>query len=252
MRIQSWEYAKLGGATIDEASIAEFKKQMRTLGLGVGAQKYGNGIPVPLPGGLSDEAAMDDAIKPIFKRLEKEKVPVLLVVLPKVATVLYARVKFWADVVYGIHTVCVVSEKTSKGPQYWANCCLKFNLKLGGVNHTVPEQALRFLSKSNTMIVGIDVAHPSVDSIEDAPSIAGVVASVDATYSQWPASIRTNTGRREMVDGLADMIEERLKLYLRTNKQVPSNIMIYRDGNYSFGYGTSTILALFRRFRRSI
>ena len=50
--IRSWEYAKLGGATIDQTSIAEFKNQMNTLGLGAGIQKYPSGIEVPLPGGL--------------------------------------------------------------------------------------------------------------------------------------------------------------------------------------------------------
>ena len=81
------------------------------------------------------------------------------------------------------------------------------------------------------MVVGIDVTHPSPGSIEGAPSIAGVVASIDSQYAQFPASIRAQKSRQEMVQYLQDMVEERLKLWQKKNRNAfPANILVYRDG----------------------
>ncbi len=68
--------------------------------------------------------------------------------------------KFWGDVKFGIHSVCVLAEKLDKGAQYYANVALKFNLKCGGVNQLLPKQ-LGFLNNEDTMVVGIDVTHPA-------------------------------------------------------------------------------------------
>ena len=90
--------------------------------------------------------------------------------------------------------------------QFYANIALKFNLKLGGVNHVLPDDQLGFLNRGDCMLVGIDVTHPSPGSVAKAPSIAGVVASIDGQYAQFPASNRAQTNRQEMVDGLQEMV----------------------------------------------
>jgi eukaryotic translation initiation factor 2C len=82
-----------------------------------------------------------------------------------------------------------------------------------------------------TIVFGIDVTHPSPGSAETAPSIAGVVASVDKNFSQFPASMRTQKGRQEMVAELKDMIVERLELWRKRNGgRLPSKVIVYRDG----------------------
>ncbi len=154
----------------------------------------------------------------------------------------------------GIHTVCVVREKLGTDPMYYANVCHKFNLKLGGINHTVSDGELGILHKEATMVIGIDVTHPAPRSMEDAPSTVGMVASVDSLFGQWPGSIRIQKGRQEiqklrkegageypegkeyMVDNIGDMLEERLRTYLRRNDKLPVNILIYRDGESSNAY----------------
>lgn len=59
---------------------------------------------------------------------------------------------------------------------YLGNLALKFNIKGGGVNHVVPN-ILKKPVDNNTMLMGIDVTHPSPGSKEGAPSISSVVAS---------------------------------------------------------------------------
>ena len=58
---------------------------------------------------------------------------------------------------------------------YFANVLHKFNLKLGGINHTLSDADLDILAKKNklTMVVGIDVAHPAPRGLENTPSICG-------------------------------------------------------------------------------
>ena len=134
---------------------------------------------------------------------------------------------------------------------YYANVAHKFNLKLGGVNHKVSEEALGILEKE-TMVVGIDVTHPSPGSMENAPSIVGMVASNDRHYGQWPGGLKIQAskqeilklrkedlrnkkppsieGKEEVVDNIADMMKDRLRVYIHKNGRLPENILIYRDG----------------------
>jgi len=98
------------------------------------------------------------------------------------------------------------------------------------VNHLIPEKNLKFLAEKTTMVVGIDVTHPAPKSMKGAPSIAGVVASVDQMYGQWPGNVRCQKGRQEMVQDLDIMMRERLDLWREKNGKLPEKILIYRDG----------------------
>lgn len=81
------------------------------------------------------------------------------------------------------------------------------------------------------MLAGMDVTHPSPGSIEGAPSIAGVVASIDGRYGQWPGIIRAQTSRKEMIEKLDEMFGGRLDLWRKHNQGgLPNRIIIYRDG----------------------
>jgi hypothetical protein len=81
------------------------------------------------------------------------------------------------------------------------------------------------------MVVGIDVTHPSPGSASKAPSVAGIVASVDQWLGQWPADLQIQRARQEMVSGLDGLLKSRLRLWAKKNKDhLPENILIYRDG----------------------
>lgn len=58
-----------------------------------------------------------------------------VVVLPEGATDVYTAVKHFGDIRMGVATQCLKSSKCSRAkPQYFANVCLKLNVKLGGIN----------------------------------------------------------------------------------------------------------------------
>lgn len=81
------------------------------------------------------------------------------------------------------------------------------------------------------MIIGIDVMHPSPDSKNNAPSVARVVASINANCGQWPDSIRAQDREVEMMGDLRIMMRECLWLWKKNNKQnLSDSVLIYRDG----------------------
>lgn len=226
VKITNWSFLKLGGARMENNHIDLFKHALRDYGLGTQGPSNPQGFEAPLPG---PEDAQDASIQKIFNTMFAAGIKMVLVILPSSSAITYARVKYWGDVKVGIHSVCVLAENLKKGPQYFANVALKFNLKCGGVNQLLPKQ-LGFLNDKDTMVVGIDVTHPAPKSMEGTPSIAAVVASIDSHYGQWPGSIRCQESKAEMVKTLNLMMQERLQLYISTNKRAPAKILIYRDG----------------------
>jgi eukaryotic translation initiation factor 2C len=178
--------------------------------------------------------AMIDAVIHRFMTSAKRAPPkLLLVILPFVDTSIYNRVKFACDVKEGLLNVCTVGSKLAKpnNDQYFANVALKFNLKLGGRNQYLDSAKLGIIAEGKTMVVGIDVTHPSPSSASNAPSVAAIVASVDQWLGQWPADLQIQQARQEMVSGLDSMLKSRLRLWANRNKSVlPENILIYRDG----------------------
>jgi len=114
--------------------------------------------------------------------------------------------------------------------QYFANVALKFNTKLGGVNHALDSNSMAWLKRSPTMLVGIDVTHPGPGSVKGTPSIAAVVASCDPDYAQYPASMEIQESRKEMVTNLDKMMVSRLELFRLRNRTLPTRVLVYRDG----------------------
>ncbi|CAO2655718.1 Nn.00g045210.m01.CDS01 [Neocucurbitaria sp. VM-36] len=178
-------------------------------------------------------AKIQSEISTALRTKFKAKPNFLFVLLPSDNAVLYDCIKFVCDCQLGVPNICSIGSKFSKEKgqmQYFANVVMKFNQKLGGVNHTVELKRMAPLDEK-TILFGIDVTHPSPGSAETAPSIAGVVASVDSLFSQYPASMRTQKGRQEMVAELEEMIIERLKLWSKRNRgTLPNKVIVYRDG----------------------
>ncbi|KAG9192783.1 hypothetical protein G6011_11517 [Alternaria panax] len=176
-----------------------------------------------------------------FLQKESGRLDLLFIVLPEANISLYKRIKTLADKDYGLQTICSVGSKLWKDrgrDQYIANVALKFNLKLGGINQIIEKTNLGIIEADKTMVVGIDVTHPSPGSASNAPSVSAMVASVDRFLGQWPATLRIQRGRQENVDDLAEMLKSRLNLWKTKGKDhhgrphllFPENILIYRDG----------------------
>ncbi|KAH6724161.1 QDE2 protein [Leptodontidium sp. MPI-SDFR-AT-0119] len=185
-----------------------------------------------------ENARNDMIIRDIFRKFflaaPAAKPRFVLCVLPYNDVALYNSIKTVGDTKAGIHTVCVVGSKfmkTNRQEQYFGNVSLKFNLKAGGINHTLDHGKLGIISEGKTMVVGLDVTHPSPGSKEGAPSVAGIVASVDKWLGQWPADFNVQLGKKEMVAALESMMISRLNVWKKRNGgALPVNIIMYRDG----------------------
>jgi len=160
-------------------------------------------------------------------------------VLPEGGTDIYTAIKHFGDCVAGVATQCLKSSKCFRAkPQYYANVCLKINVKLGGIN-TIPDPAsVRYLTDpaNPTIVMGADVIHPAPGS-EGRPSFTSVVGNVDSDTSKYIATTRVQTSRKEMIDDLEEMSMHLLDMYRKYRRNVekkansdPKRIIFYRDG----------------------
>ncbi|KAL3462797.1 ribonuclease H-like domain-containing protein [Aspergillus heterothallicus] len=174
-------------------TIDAFRKTLSEIGIAIANCNVGQHIvanDVDRDIDAADHAFISNPKPPLF----------LLVILPAADTAIYNKVKYVCDVKEGVRNVCVVANKFAKpyNGQYFANVALKFNLKVGGRNQHLDGAKLGIVAEGKTMIVRLDVTHPSPGSTKNAPSVAGIVASVDTSLGQWPADLRIQTPREEM------------------------------------------------------
>jgi len=112
------------------------------------------------------------------------------------------------------------------------------NARLGGINSTVSFKKI-FVDqpKSNGdvfMFIGADVSHVVVS--ERKPSIAAVVASVSPTSTQYicrsseQRPVKDKKYSLEVIKDFQPMTRDLLHVFVQTNKQYPTKIVVYRDG----------------------
>jgi len=214
-----------------EGLLQALERHLNAYGVRMGQRLQTQQMQIPRPNDQGRED-IDKKLDETFLKASRGGIELLFIILKEADKWLYSRIKYYGDVKHGVQTVCSVGSKIQKPKgqdMYLGNLALKFNIKGGGVVHT--QRDMYPLDGKNTcMLVGIDVTHPSPGSAEGSPSIAGVVASVDEQLSQWPGSLRSQRGKQEMVQGLTEMMIERLELWRKTNRNLPSKIIIFRDG----------------------
>ena len=166
----------------------------------------------PLPNPQQDPGR-HKALEHIEEAIRKLGTPLpkmILFLLSRRDDFIYPGIKTLCDTKLGVHSVCMQLEKAlkdqKKQDQYFSNVALKVNAKLGGINHTLDDRALGWLKTTSTMVVGMDVTHPSPSSISGTPSVAAVVANVDDTFAQFPVSLRVQEGTKEV--GSPDLLLE--------------------------------------------
>lgn len=130
------------------------------------------------------------------------RISIIVVLLADRDDFIYPGIKRMAAVRFGTQTQCMLLKNALKDPnkqdQYLSNVALKVNTKLGGINHRLDPRAMSWLTQKKTMMVGIDVTHPGPSSASGTPSIAGVVASIDNDFVQFPASLRLQKSKQEV------------------------------------------------------
>ena len=227
------------GSEVGMQALNGFQQGLRSLGMNVEPLST---KPSLMQLAHFDDEKFDSDVKSLFDEGGKFKYYIFF--LPFKNTILYERIKYWADVKFGVQCTCVVATNLLDGRsgnlkeefkllQYWANVGLKINVKCGGRNQSMDAKKLPLIGDDKTMIVGIDVTHPSPGSADNAPSVSAMVANVDRHLGQYPAIVRIQAKRKdEMVADLDEMLQTRLKLWLKLGKhnEYPENILIFRDG----------------------
>ncbi|KUI56682.1 Protein argonaute 12 [Cytospora mali] len=205
-------------------TLKAFHRVMNNMGIGIGPPKTGRRIVLSRLG----DKTLDKELTVAAGTLD-----FLYIILPD-KTPVYNRIKHICDVKLGLINVCCIGQKLRENDeQYFRNVALKINAKCGGYNQAIEPARLHLIAQDKTMVVGIDVTHPSPSSSKYAPSIAGMVASVDKHMGQWPSLCKVQLkSRQEMVSGLKDMLKSRLFLWkTRGNHDLfPENIIVFRDG----------------------
>ncbi|KIJ70038.1 hypothetical protein HYDPIDRAFT_35479 [Hydnomerulius pinastri MD-312] len=170
----------------------------------------------------------------------KQRPTLIVVVLPENGNDIYTAVKHFGDVTVGVATQCLKSAKCFRAkPQYYANVCLKINVKLGVIN-TIPDpQSVSVLTdpRNPTIVMGADVIHPAPGS-EGRPSFTALVGNVDSDTAKYVATSRVQASRVEIIEDLKDMAKHILTMYMRyrqlaekkTGNIAPTRLIFYRDG----------------------
>ncbi|KAJ3796816.1 argonaute-like protein [Lentinula aff. detonsa] len=165
----------------------------------------------------------------------------IVVVLPEGGNEIYTAVKHFGDITTGVATQCLKSSKCSRAQvQYFANVCLKINVKLGGINAIPDPSSVRALAdpQNPTIVMGADVIHPAPGS-HGRPSFTALVASVDSDNAKYVADCGVQTSRQEIIEDLETMAKNMLNMYIGYRSTVehkgpqiapPKRIIFYRDG----------------------
>lgn len=173
-------------------------------------------------------------INEMLGKLKARGVGLAVVLLSQGLDRIFDHLKWRADTIDGVVTHCCLINKFVKpdNDQYFANNAMKVNLRLGGINQTLELPASSALiAAGQTMVVGLDVTHPSPTDPDTFPSIASIVASANASLGQWPGEVKIQESRNEKVLYLDEMLRKRLQRWEDDNgKKLPQNILIYRDG----------------------
>ncbi|KAJ7368370.1 argonaute-like protein, partial [Mycena albidolilacea] len=165
----------------------------------------------------------------------------IVVILPEGGNDIYTSVKHFGDITVWFFGFLLSSKCYRAKPQYYANVCLKINVKLGGIN-TIPADpsSVSVLTDPHnpTIVMGALVIHPAPGS-DGRPSFTALVANVDSDTAKYIAASRVQTSRVEMIEELEAMSHHCLTMYMRYRAVVekkaagttaPKRMIFYRDG----------------------
>ncbi|KAL3458743.1 putative RNA interference and gene silencing protein [Aspergillus heterothallicus] len=242
-RLSSWAFIYIVNAKDREVFVrptevydclASLRSRLKQMGVDAPPISDGRRVDVTTAydHGNYDATDLDHIIgSAVTRLLKRRKQDLIFAILSSPNSHVYSSVKRVCDIQVGVNNVCMLASKLAKqNEQYLGGVCLKVNLKLGGVNQVLAPDRSSIVSEGKTMIVGIDVTHPSAGASSDTPSVAGMVASLDRHLAQWPADIQIQASRQETGAPLDRMLKSRLELWSAANGQLPENIIVYRDG----------------------
>ncbi|KAL1236714.1 hypothetical protein TPS_09236 [Trichinella pseudospiralis] len=198
------------------------------------------GIQMPDNPKFYEQARQNDSVKMVFERIadkcDRDGMKCDLVFVALFTAEQYAEVKSCGDITFGLVTQCLLPRTINdvavkKSYLTMLNIAMKINMKIGGINAKLQKDEIldNYLYKNNTLVIGVDVVHPSAVE-KHLPSIAAVVGNVDINVTKFHASVQILAARQELVIGIEKQFRERLVEYNVVNKSFPKNIIVFRDG----------------------
>ena len=178
-----------------------------------------------------------EKIGQLFEELSRRHpdLQLIIIILPNTKGNLdeyYEAIKYFGDVHYGIKTQVIrgnTASNKASDKQTMANICLKINAKLGGTTSILDKKERSEIFSRPVIIFGADVTHPSPQDV-NSPSIAAVVASMDAHPNLYSAEVRVQERRKEIIAELKDIVKTLLNRFRERTRAKPERIIFYRDG----------------------
>ncbi|KRZ00352.1 putative protein tag-76, partial [Trichinella zimbabwensis] len=198
------------------------------------------GIQMPDRPTFFEQAGKNDSVEMVLKRIadkcDKNSMRCNLVFVALFSPEQYAEVKFCGDITFGLITQCLLMRTINdvavkKSYSTMLNIAMKINMKIGGINAKLLKDEVldNYLYKNNTLVIGVDVVHPSAVET-NLPSIAAVVGNVDISATKFHASVKIQPAQQELITGFVDQFLERLVEYFDLNGATPKHIIVFRDG----------------------
>ena len=180
------------------------------------------------------------------KKQPQGTLPQLILVLAGKRDGAYDHIKYLGDsgdgIEHPIPTQFVLIQNAKRmNNQIAHNLSLKINAKLGGTNQIISPECKPNIMKRPVIFIGADVTHGNPgDNVEEHPSIAAVVASMDASCSKYKARVSLQYGGQvfEVIQRLESMVKELLMEFCgisapsqwNPHGQKPEKIVYIRDG----------------------
>ncbi|CEO96269.1 Argonaute linker 2 domain containing protein [Plasmodiophora brassicae] len=190
--------------------------------------------PVIIPCPRGRPSGYQDIIMKAVKQVEdqaKGQCQLLMIILPFSDPSAYGEIKRVCDTVIDVPSQCMLSKHVQKAdPMYARNILLKINARVGGINSILDSSpSTQFLFSKPAIVFGADVTHAAPFS--KLPSLAAVVASMDAYPFRYECETRAQKNRQEIIQDLKGMAMNLLKrFYQATRGKKPERILFYRDG----------------------
>jgi hypothetical protein len=176
-------------------------------------------------------AQVEELMKMCFNELKarNQGPPQLMMVVKRDKSVgSYADIKRMSDTVLGIPSQCIVAQNIhSAKSRYYANVCLKMNMKLSGKNWVL-RVGLPLVNTAPTIIIGAEVEHPRSDMGSRA-SIAAVVASLDRYSAKYVARVAVQKTSCDF-EQLASMLRDLFLAFHQSTNRKPERAIYYHDG----------------------
>lgn len=224
----SWSIVNFAGA-VSFPAIQRFVREFCQTSVDMGMNTLNRNPPVMNadPQGNIERVLKEAYIK--AGNAAKSAPQLIVCLLPNVGGQLYGEIKRITDTIIGIPSQCMQSKHIANPKkQYCANLCLKVNVKLGGMNHSLNSGEIPFISERPTIIFGADVSHSLPGS--KTPSISALTASLDALAVRFMSTIRLQEARTDIISDLSNMVVELLQKFYKETGLKPERILFYRDG----------------------